>query len=75
MVDKLTSVLSRIFFTVAFILFLIAASDWLLRVFGWTWSWSGYTPGRLFELSAILMIFVVVLLLRQIRERLVTPGK
>jgi hypothetical protein len=70
MIDKLTSLLSRIFFAVAFILLLIALSDKLLNLFGWTWSWARYGPGRLFELSAMLMIFVVVLLLRQIRERL-----
>ena len=70
MVDKLTSIFSRVFFLISLLLFLIAASDRFLRLFGWSWSWIGYAPGRLFELSAMFMIFVVVLLLRQIRERL-----
>ncbi len=70
MVDRLTSILSRIFFAIAFILLLIAISDKILNIFGWTWTWSPYGAGRMFELSAMLMIFVVVLLLRQIREQL-----
>ncbi|MDH4155763.1 MAG: hypothetical protein OEW00_00605 [candidate division Zixibacteria bacterium] len=70
MVDKLTSILSRFFFIVAFLLLLIAVVDWFLRLFGWTFSWLPYQPGRLFEFAAMLMICVVVLLLRQIRESL-----
>lgn len=75
MIDRLTSILSRIFFAVAFILLVIAISDKVLNIFGWTWTWTLYGAGRLFELSAMLMIFVVVLLLRQIREKLGAPGK
>lgn len=70
MIDKLTSVLSRIFFVLAFVIFLIAITDGIMRMFGWTFAWVEYSPGRMFEFSAMLMIFVVVLLLRQIRERL-----
>lgn len=70
MIDKLTSFLSRILFTVGFLLLIIAIIDWFLRLFGYTFSWLHYQPGRVFEFSAILMITVVVLLLRQIREQL-----
>ncbi len=75
MIDKLTSILSRIFLALAFILFLIAVSDKLLNIFGMTWSWMPYGAARMFEFSVMLMIFVIVLLLRQIRERLRTPDK
>jgi hypothetical protein len=75
MIDKLTSILSRIFLAVAFILLLIAFSEKVLNFFGWTWTWTHYGAARLLELSAMLMIFVVVLLLRQIREKLGAPGK
>ncbi len=75
MIDKLTSIFSRIFFAVALILFLVAILDKILNVFGWTWSWTPYGAARLFELSATFMIFVVVLLLRQIRERLGASGR
>ncbi len=68
MIDKLTSFLSRLCFFVAFVLLIIAILDWLLRLYGWTFSWIPYQPGRIFEFSAILMIVVIVLLLRQIRE-------
>lgn len=69
MIDKLTSLLSRVFFAVAFIVLVIAVIDWLLRMGGRTLSFISYQPGRLFEFAAILMIFVMVLLLRQIREK------
>jgi hypothetical protein len=75
MIDRLTSILSRAFFTVAFILLLIAVSDKILNIFGWSWTWMHYGAGKLFEFSAMLMIFVVVLLLRQIRERLGNTSK
>ena len=70
MIDKFTSILSRVFFAIAFILLIAAVLDKILNYFGWTWSWPHYGAARLFEFSAMLMIFVIVLLLRQIRERL-----
>lgn len=70
MLDKLTSIISRIFFTVASLLLLIAIIDWVLRLFGWTFSWIRYQPGRLLEFAAFIMTFVIVLLLRQIREKM-----
>lgn len=69
MINKLTSLFSRIFFAVAFLVLVIAIIDWLLRMGGTTLSFISYQPGRLFEFAAILMIFVMVLLLRQIREK------
>ena len=69
MVDKITSIICRLFFAVAFILLIVAVWDRILRFFGWTIVWF-YMPGRLFELSAMLMIFVIALVLRQIREEL-----
>jgi hypothetical protein len=74
MIDKLTSILSRLFFAVAFILLAIAVIDRVLNFFGWYLSWTNYRAGRLFEFSAMLMIFVIVLLLRQIREKLKGPS-
>jgi hypothetical protein len=65
---KLTSFFNRLFFITAIILFIIAVVDWFLRLFGWTFSWISYQPGRIFEFAAMLMIVVMVLLLRQIRD-------
>ena len=74
MIDKLTSLLSRLFFAVASIVLVIAVIDWILRMGGTTLSFISYQPGRLFEFAAILMIFVMVLLLRQIREKISKAG-
>jgi hypothetical protein len=70
MINSLSSVLCRMFFAVAFILLIMAVWDRFIRMFGWTISWIGYEPGRMLEFAAILMIFVIALLLRQIREGL-----
>ncbi len=72
MIDKQTSIVCRLFFLIAFVLLVIAIWDKCLRLFGWTISFLPYQPGRIFELSGILMIFVIALLLRQINERLVS---
>ena len=72
MIDKWTSIFCRVFFVIAFVLLIIAIWDKFLRLFGWTLSFIPYQPGRLFELSGILIIFVLALLLRQIREKLVS---
>ena len=70
MADKLTSIFCRVFFVIALILVFIAVLERILRFFGWTLSLFAYQPGRIFEFSGIFMIFVIALLLRQIRDRL-----
>jgi hypothetical protein len=70
MIDKWTSILSRIFFTLAFIIFVIAVLSKIAILFGWNMNWMHFDPGRLFEFSAMMMVFVIVMLLRQIREKL-----
>lgn len=70
MVDKYTSLFCRLFFAAASILFIIAAISWLIGLFGLKLAWLPYQPGRLFELAAIMVIFVMALILRQIREAL-----
>ena len=69
MIDKVISFLNRSFFTVACVLLLLAIWDRILQLFGWTIDWY-YEAGRVLEFSAIMMIFVIALLLRQIREQL-----
>jgi hypothetical protein len=70
MFDKISSVVSRIFFAFAFFLLFIAFLDKFLGLFGWQLSWLPYEAGRLLEFSAILLIFVIALILRQMRELL-----
>ncbi len=68
MKDSHSSFLSRLFFFAAAILFIIAVWEWALQLFDYTLSWMPYEPGRLFEFAAIMVIFVIALLLRQIRD-------
>jgi len=68
MSNKYMSWFSRLFFFVALILLIVAAWDRVLHAFGYSLSFLPYEPGRLFEFSAILVIFVIAVLLRQIRD-------
>ena len=70
MINTLTSIFCRIFFIISLFLLFIALWDKFIRLFGWAMTWLPYEPGRLFELSALLMIFVIAMLLREIREQL-----
>lgn len=70
MKDSQYSLISRLLFSVAGILFVVAVWDWIIGWFGYRLSWVAYEPGRLFEFAAILVIFVIALLLRQIRDAL-----
>ena len=70
MIDKLTSIFSRIFFAIAVVLLAAAVLERVVRLFEPFTKWFGYDPGRLFEFSGIFLLFVITLLLRQIRELL-----
>jgi hypothetical protein len=71
MLDRLTSLICRIFFIVAFVMLVIAVWDKIIGYYGFTVSFIGEMgPARLLELAVTLMIFVIGLLLRQIREGL-----
>jgi hypothetical protein len=69
MIDRLISFFNRLFFAGAFVLLFLAIWNRILQLFGWTIDWY-YEAGRILEFSAIMMIFVIALLLRQIREQL-----
>ena len=68
MKDSYYSIISRLLFVVAAILLVLAVWHWVLGWFGYHLYWVPYEPGRLFEFAAILVIFVIALLLRQIRD-------
>jgi hypothetical protein len=70
MKDSHYSFISRLLFIVAALLFILAVWNWALGWFGYHLTWVPYEPGRLFEFSAILVVFVIALLLRQIRDTL-----
>jgi len=65
--DTLTSIVTRLFFLGAFALLSAAVLERLANVLGYTFL-RGYTPGRLIEFAAVLLIFIIAVLLRQVRD-------
>ena len=65
--DKLSSLFSRVLFAVAIVLMALAVLEKIVNVNGYTIV-RNYEPGRMLELSATMMIFVIAVLLRQVRE-------
>lgn len=68
--EKLNSIVYRLFFLGAFVLLGLAVIERAVNVWGYTILRGYYTGGRLLEFSAILLIFVIALVLRQVREEL-----
>jgi hypothetical protein len=72
--DRLESLASRIFFAGAFVLLAIAVLERLANWGGYTILRGAYDPGRLMEFAAVALLFVITVLLRQIRQQLRTRG-
>ena len=70
MLEKLYLMVPRIIFVIALALFVFAIWGRFIEIFGWRYSFLFYSSGRLLEFSGILLIFVITMLLRQIREAL-----
>lgn len=66
-IDKLSSLFSRLFFAVAVVLLAAAVAEKIANVNEYTLT-RVYDPQRLLELAATMMVFVIALLLRQIRQ-------
>lgn len=66
---KAFSLLNRVLFVVAGILFAVAVAERVANAAGYTLTGGAYSPGRLIELAAIMVLFVVALLLREIRDQ------
>jgi lipopolysaccharide export LptBFGC system permease protein LptF len=69
-VNSITSLISRVFFFISFVLMALALIERFLNFSGYTILGGAYTPGRLLEAAGLLMIFVIAILLRQIRDSL-----
>ena len=71
-INKLNSMVTRVFFFVAFALLALAVLEKLLNVMGQTLTraFAPILPSTLLQWSMVLLGFVVALLLRQIREEL-----
>ena len=74
--EKLISLGSRILFSLSVLLLFIAIVERLTNIAGYTFlRQTQYTSGRLLEFAAVFLIFVIAMLLRQIREELKHPKK
>jgi hypothetical protein len=72
--QQLTSLICRVLFVVAFLLAGFAVWERLARVFGYTVLRGTYEPWRLLEFSAVVLLFVVALQLREIKVSLRAKG-
>jgi hypothetical protein len=67
---KVTSTVSRLFFLGALVLLVIAGLESAANLFGYTILRGSYRGGRLLEFAAVLLIFVIAVLLKQIKDDL-----
>jgi len=67
--DKLISLMSRLFFLGAFALFVLAVIERIANTAGYT-ILRLYSGGRLLEFAAVLLIFVVAIQQKEIKEQL-----
>jgi hypothetical protein len=69
MMEKLSSLVSRILFIGSFVLAGLAVWEKLANMIGYTLL-RVYSPGRLLEFAAIALFFVIALQLREIKSSL-----
>ena len=69
-VDQLSSLACRVLFIGAFGLLGLALLERVAFTFGYTVLRGAFTGGRLLEIAGIALVFVIALLLRQIRDDL-----
>ncbi len=71
--ETLLSAFSRTLFIVALLVFVLAVVEKTANMNGQTLAFMNYSPGRLMEISGILLLFVVTVTLRRIRKILQKP--
>ncbi len=71
--EKLSSLVSRILFVLSFVLAALALWGKLANMFGYTLL-RIYSPWRFLEFSAIILLFVISLQLREIKLFIKTEG-
>ena len=69
-IDEWSASAVRFFFYVAFGVLAVASCEGIANQLGYTVVGGAFKPSRLLEYAAILLMFVVAILLRQIRDRL-----
>ncbi len=73
-IGNLYKIFARSLFFVALAILAVGFFEMAANLFGYTVLRGAYTTGRLVELSAALLIFVIAVLLRQIRDALTNQG-
>ena len=69
--EKMTEIGYRILFSISLILLLAAVGERFVNLIGYTFlQQTSYSPWRLLEFAAIFVLFVIAILLRQIRQEL-----
>jgi len=68
--NRFEHMIYRIFFSISFILLILALWERINLFFGYTFTWIQYQPGQLLQFSAIFMLFTIGLLLRQLRDHM-----
>jgi preprotein translocase subunit SecY len=68
MIEKLSSVLSRVLFVGCLAAAALAFLEKLLNAFGFTILGGGYAPSRLLEFAAVGVLFVIAVQLRELKE-------
>lgn len=68
--DKWVSMLSRVLFLASCLLLVIAVLERLVNYLGYTILGGTYTAGRMLEFAGTFLLFVIAIVLRQMREEL-----
>ena len=71
-IDKLSSMVLRVFFFGAFLALILAVIEKMLNLVGQTVPGIAAVPSMMLSWAVVLLTFVIALLLRQIREELKT---
>ena len=66
--EKVISLCCRLFFFVSFVFLALSLVESIARRMGYTILRHTFEPARLLEYAVILLVFVVAMLLRQIRD-------
>jgi hypothetical protein len=73
--ENLQSLVLRVLFAGAFALLALAVVERLANLLGYTLLREALLPSRLLEVSVVAMVFVIALVLRQIRDRLASGAR
>ncbi len=68
--DSVSRHFARMLFIIAAAAIVVAFLEWIADLLGFSIIGELYDPGRLLELAATLLVFVIAVLLRQIRDGL-----